>query len=287
MTLSGRLSTFSLSDIAQVIDRGKKTGCLALKVLPDAPEPYNIWFEKGRIVAISNSPDQLGLIQLLKNRKWISNRVISDLKLLNSLSIPLGIYLESQGSLRPEHLRFSFQIQVIHQLCGLFQFSDGVFQFKTNIKAPKVEMTGFSISISEATLIGFRRLKNWRLLEVKLPRLDSVLSKSPIAHLALKLDPLEKRIWDLSNGTVPLSDIVQYVSQPPTNIQRAAFRLLIAGLVVDLPPEATLPQFNLVNKPIRTVQIKPIPTTLKDAKSSDRISSSFLQNLLGFLRSKS
>lgn len=287
MTLSGRLSTFSLSDIFQVIDRGKKTGCLALKVSPSSPKYYRVWFEEGQIIAISSRSDNSDLLLLLKKHKWIDHQAITALNQLHSLSTPLGVYLENQGSLTPDNLRLSFHIQVIQQLCGLFRFSDGEFQFKVNTRAPKAEMTGLSISTAEATLIGFRSLKNWRLLESKLPKLESVLSKSPIAQLTLKLNPLEKKIWDLSNGTLPLEDIGKYVSHSSKDIQKAAFRLLITGLVVELPIEAALPMFNLRNNREKAISSTPNSAHIKAPEKNTRISSSFLQNLLVFLRSKS
>lgn len=287
MTLSGHLSTFSLSDIFQVIDRGKKTGCLAIRISSNNPKQYRIWFEEGQIMAISNRSDNLDLILLLKKKKWIDDQAITALNQLHSLSMPLGIYLENQGSLKSENLKFSFHVQVIQQLCSLFRFSDGEFQFKANIRAPKAEMTGLSISIAEATLIGFRSLKSWRLLKSKLPKMESILSKSPIAQLTIKLTPLEKKIWDLSNGTLPLENMGKYVAHSPEDVQKAAFRLLITGLVVELPIESALPMFNLGNNHEQSISSNPNSTRIRAREKTTRISSSFLQNLLVFLRSKS
>ena len=280
MALSGQLSSFSLSDIFQILDRGKKTGRLKLQVSAEELKGtfcYYLWFNQGRIVTLSSRLDHAEFLTMIKRRRWIDNETISQLNQLRILEMPLGKYLENQGVLQIGHLKLLFHAQVVQRICGLFKFSEGHFQFDLHIPAPKAEMTGLSISTVEATLLGFRALKDWRSLENRLPNLHSALSKSLVTHLSIQLDPLERKVWDLSNGTLSLLEIADQLSQPPECIQRTAFRLAVIGLVEELPLNSSVPKLDLVEN---------LPTmTVKEADADKTVSPSFLQNLLGFLRS--
>lgn len=280
MALSGRLSSFSLSDIFQILDRGRKTGRLKLQVSAEELNGtfcYYLWFNQGRIITVSSRIDHAELLAMMKRRRWIDNETLSQLNQLRMLDMPLGKWLENQGVLQTGHLKLLFHAQVVQRICGLFKFSEGYFQFDPHVQAPKAEMTGLSISTVEATLLGFRALKDWRSLEDKLPRLHSALSKSLVTQLSIQLDPLERKVWDLSNGSMSLLEIADQLSQPPECIQRTAFRLVVIGLVEELPLNSAVPKFDLVeNQPEMAV---------KETTSDKTISQSFLQNLLGFLRS--
>jgi hypothetical protein len=150
MSITGSLTDFSLAEILQFIEKGRKTGLLTLSDLPasDALQPnYYIWVEQGRLVAAANCLDHQGLVRLIEQRQWISDRVFD--KLVHwccPLSEPLGLYLRNQGVLRTEHLKQLFNIQVLQQVSGLLHLKEGQLQFDQNVRTPTREMTGLSIS---------------------------------------------------------------------------------------------------------------------------------------------
>lgn len=149
MSTTGLLKDFSLAEIFQFIDKGHKTGVLRLRALSEFPATmppvYYIWVHQGRIVAAANRLDQQGLISLIKQRRWVSNQVVTKLFQFYPNDQPLGLCLKNQGVLQTEQLKHLFQVQVLQQVCAFFQLKDGQFKFDQNVPIPMREMTGLSV----------------------------------------------------------------------------------------------------------------------------------------------
>ena len=282
MALVGRLATVSLGEVFQILDRGRKSGRLVLQLSADgleSPRSYSLWFQQGRIVAITARSSNGELLTMLRQRRWISDETISELNQHRTIDRPLGSYLKEQGTLQAEQLRLLFHAQVIQRVCSFFKFQDGQFQFDADQQAPKAEMTGLSLSIAEATLLGLRVLKDWSALQSRLPRLQSTLSKPVLARLTIQLDTAERRIWELADGILTVEQISVRLSQSREVVQQVAFRLLSIGLIEELPADSTLPK-------LAFDEITPTFAVSAPEPSQPQVSQSFLQNLLGFLRSK-
>lgn len=166
MSITGSLADFSLAEILQFIGKGRKTGLLTLSQLPKSqalPPTYYIWVEQGRLVAAANCLDHQGLVRLIEQREWISDRVFD--KLVHwccPLSEPLGLYLRNQGVLQTEHLKQLFNIQVLQQVSGLLHLQEGQLQFDQNVRTPTREMTGLSISAAVPKLFALpERSQTW------------------------------------------------------------------------------------------------------------------------------
>src|SRR4028118_170281 len=150
MSITGSLTDFSLAEILQFIGKGRKTGLLTLSDLPTSqalPPTFYIWVEQGCLVAAANCLDHQGLVGLIEQRQWISDRVFD--KLVHwccPLSEPLGLYLRNQGVLRTEHLKQLFNIQVLQQVSGLFHLKEGHLKFDQNVRTPTREITGLSVA---------------------------------------------------------------------------------------------------------------------------------------------
>ncbi|MEW6492864.1 MAG: DUF4388 domain-containing protein [Cyanobacteriota bacterium] len=148
MSIKGSLADFSLPEIFQFIEKGHKTGLLVIHPLsesPALPSVHYLWMNQGRIVAAANQLNERGLIELIDQYSWVSNRVVIKLAQFCPPNKPLGLYLRSQGALQVEQLEHLFQVQVFHQLCALFQLKDAQFQFDQTVSLPMREMTGLSV----------------------------------------------------------------------------------------------------------------------------------------------
>jgi hypothetical protein len=99
----------------------------------------------------------------------------------------------------------------------------------------------------------------------------------------LRLDSLEGRLWQLANGSVPLNAIASQFKQPIEIIQQTAFRLISVGLVAEVPMIA--PSRARTSGDDMLAQVTESTDSNKD-NSGQALSSNFMQNLLGFLRSK-
>jgi len=158
MSITGALTDFSLPEIFQFVEKGHKTGLLTLRTLPESTTQTSVhylWMNEGRIVAAANQLNEQGLISLINQYQWVSQRVITKLAQFCPANKPLGLYLRSQGALQVEHLEHLFQIQIIQQTCAIFQLKDAQFIFDQNVPAPKGEMTG--LSVPSAVLVAVLR----------------------------------------------------------------------------------------------------------------------------------
>ncbi|MBD2576457.1 DUF4388 domain-containing protein [Oscillatoria sp. FACHB-1406] len=279
MGISGRLITFSLAEVLQILARGRKTGLLTIQGLADEqwhPAHY-IWFYNGRIVGAASSLDCQGLLLMMHQRKWLSPQALSELNQLRELDTPLGSYLKIKSHLQGEQLKLLFHVQVLQRVCTLFKYKDGRFKFDSQAPLPKAEMTGMSISGVEGILLGLRVLRDWSALTDKLPSPKIGLIKPLGAKLTLSLDSLERKVWDLADGMFSLEEIAVRTALPITAIQQTAFRLISVGLVEEVAIEAYLPTLEIV---------APLPEEPSDTPKQEEISPSFLKNLVGFLKSK-
>ncbi|HEY9741973.1 MAG TPA: DUF4388 domain-containing protein [Coleofasciculaceae cyanobacterium] len=287
MAITSSLAEFSLPELFQFLDQGSKTGLLTLRFQTDSQNQEkrvrHALMHQGRIVAVTNRLDHQCLLAMICQRGWISPEVLREQVNRCPANIPIGLYLKTQGFLQPEQLRLLFHAQVLQQVCALFRLKDARFKFDSKATLPTTEMTGLSLSATEATLMGLRVLRDWRSLADKLPEPTSALSRVVIGKRHLRLDSLEGRVWQLANGSVPLNALASQFKQPVEIIQQTAFRLISVGLVAEVPmiaPSRT--------RPTGEEALESVPGTPDSSKDNNgqALSNSFMQNLLGFLRSK-
>jgi hypothetical protein len=287
MAITSCLAEFSLPELFQFLDQGSKTGLLTLRFQPDSRSQEkrvrHALIHQGRIVAVTNRLDHQCLLAMICQRGWISPQVLREQVNRCPANIPIGLYLKTQGFLQPEQLRLLFHAQVLQQVCALFRLKDAQFKFDSKATLPTTEMTGLSLSATEATLMGLRVLRDWRALADKLPEPTSALSRVSLGKRHLRLDSLEGRVWQLANGTIPLSTLASQFKQPVEVIQQTAFRLISVGLVAEVPMIAPSRAKAAEDEELEPVVIATTPSKENNGQAP---SHSFMQNLLGFLRSK-
>ncbi len=151
MSITASLAEFSLPETLQFLQKGCKTGLLTIHT-PSVTQAsksrvHYIWVYESSLVAAAMQLDQQGLVKLIEERQWVSERVFD--KLIHwccPVSEPMGTYLKSQGVLRIEQLKELFYFQVLQPVSTLFQLKDGILKFEQNVIIPTREMTGLSVS---------------------------------------------------------------------------------------------------------------------------------------------
>jgi len=176
-----------------------------------------------------------------------------------------------------------FSVQVLRQVCSLFQVETGQFRFDAKVDLPKAEMTGLSLPATETTLMGLRSLKDWKILQNKLPEPASTLFIIVSGQLYLRLDTVETQIWGLANGSVNLKKMAEQLQVPIQKVQQAAFRLIVVGLVEEVPDI----DVGVVNdsEDIMVTDGSPSGQVISPSERTE-VSNSFLQSLVGFLQNK-
>ncbi len=281
MAITGCLTDFSLPEIFQLIEKGHKTGLLTVSALSSSqtkPLIHYIWVNQGRVVAAANRLDDQGLVSLIEQRQWVSDRVFD--KLVHwccPITEPLGLYLKQQGVLQAEHLKQLFQVQVLRQVCAMFQLKDGQFKFDPSGRIPTREMTGLSVPATEVALVALRVLRNWDALADKLPDTNGGLASTIAGQPNYRLNAQEWQVWEYTKGTVSLNAIAQQLQLSVEKVQQIAYRLITVGLAEEVP---------LVVGSLPTQAVEPLPAQLLEEDETQTVSQSLVHNLVGFLRSK-
>lgn len=289
MSINGNFADFSLPELLQFLDQGKKTGVLHIELSSDKNQPsnkqlYYIWLHQGRVIAASDRLDQQSLTLMIAQRGWVSERVISRVTNISSCFInsPLGLCLKSQGLVQPEQLKLLFNSQVLRPVCALFQIKDGQFRFEPISTLPLREMTGLSMSATEVILIGLRALRDWSALAEKLPDPTSGLSGLSTKQPRLQLNAQEWQVWEFANGEVSLEKIANQLNLTVETVLQIAFRLIVIGLAEEhfMVAAASVPMME------QSIPEIPVIAPVTEAAHKPAVSQSFLKNLVGFLRSK-
>lgn len=277
MSLRGSLTDFSLPEIFQFVEQGYKTGLLSIQT--DASQQletaHYLWIQGGRIVAIADRLDNQGLLSMIQQRGWLNSEMLNLLPIASEAKQPIGMFMKSQGIMTAEQLKLLFHAQVLQRVCSLFKLSSGKFVFDTKAKLPPTEMTGLSMSASEATLLGLRVLRNWSSLTEKLPEPNCGLMKTISGKPHLHLDTQEWQVWEFTDGSVPINAIAKHLQLPVLTVQQIGFRLSVVGLVEEVPITAAEPALE-----VKTPELADATTGGASLKAS------FLQNLVGFLKTK-
>jgi Domain of unknown function (DUF4388) len=289
MSLSSSFTDFSLAELFQLIDQGRKSGCLSVCTLPDIHAAgskslhYYIWFRQGRIIAAANRLNGQELVSKIIKRKWC-NPLKENIS-RSATGTPLGLELKTEGLLSAEQLNLLFASQ-LQQVRELFEIQTGVFKLDSKATLPWTEMTGLSLRATEVALMALRALKNWEVLADVLPDVSSGIKSITQNKPQFRLNPFEWQVWEFANGTVDLSAIAFQLNQPTLIVQQAAFRLMLAGLVEEVSFQECTPELD--NYPINETQGNPFICGQKKAPEPNmlKVSTAFLQNLVGFLRSK-
>jgi hypothetical protein len=283
MTLKSSLADFSLAELLRMMEQGRKSGRLTLCMAGDATQ-YHIWLKQGKVVATAARLDGQNLTQRIVERGWLSQRVIEKLGDLSATQgIPLGLALKTQGILQAEqlHLLFSAQIQM---LLKLFDNHTGHFELDGKATPPTSEMTGLSLPAIEVALGGMRYLKNWNALADALPDPTFGIKSTVPGKPQLRLNALEWQVWEFAQGTIAIREIAQQLNQSVEKIQQAVFRLMLIGLVEEVPLVTAATEIPDTLPPLPLAS--PVAGASMNETDKSKPSASFLQNLVGFLRSK-
>ncbi len=292
MSLSSSFTDFSLAELFQLIDQGRKSGCLSVCTLPDINAPqsrakyFYIWFRSGRIVAAANRLNGKGLVSKIAQRNWVEAQIIETISGKGSTTIPLGLQLKTEELLSAEQLNLLFASQ-LQQVRQLFEIQKGVFKLDCKATLPMSEMTGLSLRATEVTLMALRVLKNWQVLESALPDTESGIRNINQNKPQIRLNAFEWKIWEFASGDISIKDIAAQLNVPNIKIQQAVLGLMLVGLIEEVPQITSNSATYHYDMDLTWVSKYGSRAARKHQESlTPQVSSSLLQNLVGYLRSK-
>ncbi len=273
MSVSGYFSDFSFPELLRFIHSSHKTGSLQIKAIDNASASqasYFFWFRGGDVVAVQHPRVSLHILlpQFCKQSSE-ALKVYFDNKVAHNE--PVGTALKRLQLIQPEELHLIFNRQVVQPILHHFTLDNAWFKFVPNNDLPFEEMTGLNMSPIEAALSGLRRLRTWEPLRTKLPESTSSLSRASKSFAPYQLTNEEAQVWNLADEEHSLSDIAHKLILPLEDVQKISFRLMIAGLVDECPS-------------VKTHQA--VAPAVEERAEKSEVSSSFLSNLLGFLKQR-
>ncbi|MEM7557367.1 MAG: DUF4388 domain-containing protein [Cyanobacteria bacterium P01_A01_bin.84] len=293
MSLSSSFNDFSLAELFKLIEERRRSGCLTVCTLPDIKiqqsksRYFYLWFHRGRFVTATNNLRSKSLATSMARQGYASPAVIDEIIAKQSGNKPLGLYLKTEGVIGAEQLNVLFANQLRH-VRNLFEIQKGVFKFDSKANLPWNEMTGLSVGAIQVAIMALRVLKRWEIMSDVLPHHESAIADITDNKTHLHLNAFERQVWEFANGCISLNDVATELKQPILLIQGAAYRLMLANLVEEIPMVRITPGYKTGAEidhwnPKSIDSISP-SEKLKDIRPQT-LNSSFLQNLVGFLRS--
>lgn len=274
MATTGYLIDFSLPELFQFLDQGEKTGLLCLDFTIDQTSNYQrqyIWFRHGRILASADNLEGKGLISLIGQKGWLTNKIEHYYQSAFKNDAPLGLSLKSKGLLDAEQLKMLFYTQVMRKVCDLFQCANAWFDFQENIEFTFAEMTGLSSPGTDLTLAGLRALRDWTALQPKLPQDNSTLINVCGDQPKIAINKSENQVWQLSDGKMTIKQIAENLELSLEKTREIGFRLIAIGLAEEVPMVSIISETNS-------------ESLIEESSDSDNnLSDDFLSSLMGFL----
>jgi Domain of unknown function (DUF4388) len=287
MLVNGYLSQYSLAEIFNLIQEGKKNGVLSIE--PDgsvdrsvaAKEStleipcYYVSFQGGRVMSIfyGLEYENQDLLAMILERQWIPVNQLQELKRkLNGIIIPWGLQLKVWEVISVDRLKLLFDLQVLSQLAKIFQISEGKFRFDPHGELNYPEMTGLSLSARNAVLLGLRELKDWSGLTNKLPAPESKLQRFSSQLQDLLLENDEELVWQLALGEMSMLEIAAQLNLEIDRVRQIGFRLCSIGLIDEVSVVSS--------PPIAMTR----PICVGDGNPRIQVSTAFLSKLIGFLK---
>lgn len=154
MEIKGRLSECGYQGLLQLVEHSQLSGCLTLhqSSLRDRSSelPCQVWFEQGRIVAVTWPGESNSLFRLIHKQGWMGYNALERLGQICPAQLPVGAYFYQQGILKAMQLQRVFQAQLLAILKLLAAQEDLPFSLVTGVALPYAEMTGLNLAIADA-----------------------------------------------------------------------------------------------------------------------------------------
>jgi hypothetical protein len=291
MALEGTLRDFSLADIFQLIGLQRKTGVLTLRSKDDT---VTVTFLDGKVVGADSLnrrlENRLGSV-LIRTGYLTQDQLSRALEIQKETLQRLGYVLTHYGIISAESLKEAIQLQIMQIVYRLFRWKDGDYHFsqETTIEYDRDNVT--PISAESILMEGARMIDEWPIIEKRIRSYDMVFRKKLTdqeivvvgaedadevefdGHAAkkrkggltdsIRISQEEKSIYDLVDGTMTVSDIVEVARLPEFDTNKALYELVTRDLIEEVrgpSAEAVIQQATPVDE--TEVAETPVPLPL-------------------------
>lgn len=301
MTISGFLETFSLPELFQIIDLGKKSGRLLFEPMSnnDSVEmkgTFELWFDRGCFVSITNSLSNRSLITgEIENSSWDNGKVLLKAKHNCPSNKALGECLLEENVISEAKIDSLFESQV-DTVSKLFNVSSAKFKFEElnssnkipidGVQFPYKQMTGKQKKASVISLEAMRKFSDWSRFAEEMPAGDMGLQQLTAPPKDVQLVFLENYLWNIADRSTSLKEVANKIGISLEEVQQTALSMIFAGLVEEMPVvKAKTKTFN-ASQFAKEPAFAGGGNVAVSSKDKSQVSKSLVNNLLGFLRNK-
>ena len=284
MGIQGSLEMLSLPEILQIISNGRKTGSLDILYHEEKDSKRellsrSIWFKDGKIIGVAFPFNPRSLVDIMRKEGLLSaNQLVKIHRETRNLKIPLGYYCLQSSFLSAIQVKSLFKTQ-LEVLATLFELEEGKFVFQDSEDFPLLEMTGESCEVTEIILRYMRSLSSLsKPLKQQVPQAHSGIIRLE-SDRDVSLSPIENCLLDDANGESSLKKIAQKTLFEISDLQQAALRLILIGLIDEVPVSS----YALATAGPSTDSL---PEVSRANKAKVKQDSSLFGNLVSFLRNK-
>ncbi|HUR79216.1 MAG TPA: DUF4388 domain-containing protein [Thermoanaerobaculia bacterium] len=260
MALEGTLRDFSLADIFQLIGLQRKTGVLTLRGKDDT---VTVTFLDGKVVGADSLnrrlENRLGTV-LMKRGYLSQDQLNRALEIQKETLQRLGFILTHYGIISQESLRDAIQLQLMQIVYRLFRWKDGDYHFsqETTIEYDRDNVS--PITAESILMEGARMIDEWPIIEKRVRSYEMVFRKKLTDQEIvvsgdadevdfdgestrtrrrgfsekIRISPEEKSIYDLVDGTMTVSDIVEVSRLSEFDTNKALYELLTRDLIEEV-----------------------------------------------------
>ena len=287
MALEGTLRDFSLADIFQLIGLQRKTGVLTLRGKDDT---VTVTFLDGKVVGADSLnrrlENRLGTV-LMKTGFLTQDQLNRALEIQKETLQRLGFILTHYGIISQDSLREAIQLQIMQIVYRLFRWKDGDYHFSQETTIEYDRDLVVPITAESILMEGARMIDEWPIIEKRIRSYDMVFRKKLTDQEIvvsgdadeidfdgditrsrrrgitdkIRISQEEKSIYDLVDGTMTVSDIVEVSRLSEFDTNKALYELLTRDLIEEVRGEsaaAVLAQ----STPVDEIEVAETPVPL-------------------------
>ncbi len=263
MALEGTLRDFSLADIFQLIGLQRKTGVLTLRGKDDT---VTVTFLDGKVVGADSLnrrlENRLGTV-LMKTGFISQDQLNRALEIQKETLQRLGFILTHYGIISQDSLREAIQLQTMQIVFRLFRWKDGDYHFSQETTIEYDRDNVVPISAESILMEGARMIDEWPIIEKRIRTYDMVFRKKltdqEIVVVGaedadevdfdgtaarrrkggsfgdkIRISQEEKSIYDMVDGTMSVSEIVEVARLSEFDTNKALYELLTRDLIEEV-----------------------------------------------------
>jgi hypothetical protein len=234
MTIKGKLETFYLTSILQLMDSDQKTGVLRLT---NGKDDVRIYMNEGTIVYATSSQEKFSLGNILRRKGILSEQELKNsLKEAKQCNQKLGTYLVEKGYISNEVLKSTLHVQVKEILYNLFLWRTGEFVYEDVLLDVEGKLVT-QMNTMEIVLEATRRIDEWSVIRKMIPNDQLIFRISESGVASERVSKNEWRILSLINGRRTLEELIKESGYSEFAVFKIAYSLILSGLIEKVDPK--------------------------------------------------